>query len=149
MTAYQMRKQPLGYNGDIFQKEDYEKILQEFPMIDSVMLGRGVLVNPGLLGTICGEEEVSIAVWKAFLERVCADYMELHQDPQRALHKMKELWCYIRFSFFESDIWNEKMKYVTSLEEYREIVEEFLEQYPTAPKSTFVGNYKQRGISVK
>ena len=149
LTAYQMRKQPLGYNGDIFQKEDYEKILQEFPMIDSVMLGRGVLVNPGLLGTICGKEEVSIAVWKAFLERVCADYMELHQDPQRALHKMKELWCYIRFSFFESDIWNEKMKYVTSLEEYREIVEEFLEQYPTAPKSTFVGNYKQRGISVK
>ena len=123
--------------------------MQEFPEIDSVMLGRGVLVNPGLLGNICGEEEVSIKVWKDFLDRVCADYLEVHQDSERALHKMKELWCYIRFSFFESDIWNEKMKYVKTLEEYQEMVEEFLENYPAKPKSTFCGNYKQRGISTK
>lgn len=149
LTAYQMRNQSLGYNGDIFQKGDYEKLMLEFPEIDNVMLGRGVLVNPGLLGSICGEEDVSIVKWKAFLDRVCADYLELYQDSERALHKMKELWCYIRFSFFAYDIWNEKMKYVKTLEEYQEIIEDFLENYPVKPQSTFYGNYKQRGISGK
>ncbi len=147
LTAYQKSRLPLSYNGDIFHEEDYEKLLQEFPEIDSVMLGRGVLVNPGLVGNICGEEEMSIEIWKGFLNRVCEDYLELYQDSERALHKMKELWCYIRFSFFEYDIWNEKLKYVKTLEEYQQIVEEFLGNYTAKPQSAFYGNYKQRGIS--
>ena len=149
LKAYQMRKHPLSYNGDIFQKEDYEKLVEEFPQIDSVMLGRGALVNPGLVGSICGKDEISLETWKKFLERLCEDYLELYCDTERALHKMKEIWCYIRFSFFEVDIWNEKMKYVKCLDEYRELVEAFLDDYPARPKSTFHGNYKQRGISAK
>ncbi len=148
-TAYEKANQPLSYNGDIFRKEDFEKLLREFPNLDSVMFGRGVLVNPGLVGSICGEEAPSIEKWKSFLERVCQDYLELYQDSKRALHKMKELWCYVRFSFFEYDIWNEKMKYVQTLEDYQRMVEDFLGNYPAKPKSTFYGNYKQRGISQK
>lgn len=40
----------------IFTKEDYENISKRFPKIDGVMLGRGVLANPGLLSVIHGQE---------------------------------------------------------------------------------------------
>lgn len=148
-AAYQKKNQPLSYNGDIFRKEDYQELLREFPKIDSVMLGRGVLVDPALVGRICGDQEPSMEVWKAFIHRLCEDYQNTCISSERALYKMKEIWCYLRFSFFEQDIWNDKMKYVATLEEYQRVADEFLENYPAKPQSTFRGNYKQRGISAK
>ena len=56
--AYKRQNMPLIYNGDIFTEEDYKQVALEFPKIDGVMLGRGVLADPGLTGKIRGEEPV-------------------------------------------------------------------------------------------
>lgn len=147
--AYEKSHRFLGYNGDIFHKKDYEKLMQEFPRIDSVMLGRGVLVYPGLVGEIHGQGPAPLEVWKGFLYRLCEDYARYSVDEEHALYKMKEIWCYMRFSFPESDIWNEQIKYAKTLQEYQGIIETFINNYETIPKSTFRGNYKQRGISME
>jgi tRNA-dihydrouridine synthase len=47
-------KNPVCYNGDIKKKEDYELIAERFQETDSVMIGRGILSNPGLFGEIKG-----------------------------------------------------------------------------------------------
>ncbi len=44
--AYKSMKHPLIYNGDINTLEDYHRLIQRFPGIDGVMLGRGLLQNP-------------------------------------------------------------------------------------------------------
>ncbi len=46
-VAYEVRKAPICYNGDIFTVEDLETIEREFPQITAVMIGRGVLRHPG------------------------------------------------------------------------------------------------------
>ena len=40
---------PLCYNGDITSPESLTQILTKLPRIDTVMIGRGILQNPGLL----------------------------------------------------------------------------------------------------
>ena len=40
---------PLCYNGDITSPETLAHILEKLPMVDTVMIGRGILQNPGLL----------------------------------------------------------------------------------------------------
>ena len=48
--AYTMEqsKCPVCYNGDIFAVEDYVALTKKFPNLPAVMLGRGLLRNPGL-----------------------------------------------------------------------------------------------------
>ena len=47
---------PLIYNGDICTPEDYRKLVTDFPKIDGVMLGRGVLRDPELAEKIRRED---------------------------------------------------------------------------------------------
>ena len=134
---YQKNEKPLIYNGDIFTKEDYENISKRFPKIDGVMLGRGVLANPGLLSVIHGQELPSLEVWGAFLERLYQDFTENAVNEEKALFKLKEIWCYLRYSFPKMDIWNTKIKRCQNLKEYKMAVEELLEHYPEIPNGAF------------
>ena len=136
-AIYQKNKKPLIYNGDIFTKKDYEKVINQFPKIEGVMLGRGVLANPGLLAEIHGQELPSLDVWNKFLERLYQDFTQNAVNEEKALFKLKEIWCYLRYSFPRIDIWNTKIKRCRNLKEYRDAVEELLKIYPETPKGEF------------
>lgn len=43
---------PLCYNGEIHSVEAMQKLTEQFPKMERVMLGRGILKNPGLVGKI-------------------------------------------------------------------------------------------------
>ena len=58
--AIKLSKNPLVYNGDIFSVEDFKKFKSECPSIDTVMLGRGLMANPGLIGEI-KEKSIDVA----------------------------------------------------------------------------------------
>lgn len=138
--VYQKGKCRLGYNGDIFEEEDYKKVIREFPQIDSVMLGRGVLADPGLVGKIHGEDAPDRERWKTFLERLCDDFRRVSVDDEKALYKMKELWCYFRFSFPKMDVWNQEIKKAQTITEYQEAVKRLFEEYPGQPDGVFPGH---------
>jgi tRNA-dihydrouridine synthase len=55
--AYNNTKNPLCYNGDIFEKSDFEKISVKFPQLDSVMIGRGAIGNPFIFEEIIALSE--------------------------------------------------------------------------------------------
>lgn len=88
----------LCYNGNIFTKEDYENILKEFPQTDRVMLGRGLLANPGLIANIHGERLLKDTL-KAFCDDIYTGYRESIPGPKNFLFKVKELWFYLAKSF--------------------------------------------------
>ena len=50
--AYNTSKNKVCYNGNIYTKEDYDKIVEKFPDLESVMLGRGAVINPALFREI-------------------------------------------------------------------------------------------------
>ena len=51
-TAYETSRCSLCYNGDIFSPDDFKNLCREFPDTEKVMLGRGVLQNPWLIGML-------------------------------------------------------------------------------------------------
>ncbi|MBO5069781.1 MAG: tRNA-dihydrouridine synthase family protein [Roseburia sp.] len=53
-TAMEGSRHSLCYNGDIYSVEDYRGLVGKFPKLEKVMLGRGILTNPGLVGAIRG-----------------------------------------------------------------------------------------------
>jgi len=122
-------KHPLCYNGDIFVPEDQKKLLEVFPQTDAIMLGRGILCNPGLLDTIEDGSMPSVQELKAYLEEICEGYAEIFSGETNVLFKMKELWCYLLFLFPEDAKLAKKIKKADSLAEYREAVDMLLERY--------------------
>lgn len=125
--AYEHKTQSLCYNGDVFTKDDYLHILERFPQISGVMIGRGILRDPGLVGRIMGEPEPSKEIWRAFLERLHDDFCRISINEEKALFKLKEIWCYLRYSFADSDIWDKGIKRAQSLREYEEVVKNLFE----------------------
>ena len=53
---------PLCYNGDITSPESLTQILTKLPSIDTVMIGRGILQNPGLLQELKAASTESVAL---------------------------------------------------------------------------------------
>ena len=83
--ALSLSKSPVCYNGDIFIVEDYNKLVNSFPEVDKVMLGRGVLANPGLIGDIKGNDFITKDTLKAFHDEIFNNYIELFNDNKNAI----------------------------------------------------------------
>ena len=65
-AAMAAKEFPVCYNGDIFGKADYEQLMQQFPTLDRIMIGRGLLQNPGLAREIQGGAPLSKEEAKAY-----------------------------------------------------------------------------------
>ncbi len=62
-------KNPVCYNGDLFLPEDMAAFAARFPQVESVMLGRGLLMNPALSDICAAGEGGSIALSMAYAQR--------------------------------------------------------------------------------
>lgn len=91
------------YNGDLFTKGDHDRFVREFPKADAVMLGRGVIANPGLAGYIKNGTVTEKPRLKAFYEELAARYREEIRDERNTMYKLKELWFYMVHSFTEPE----------------------------------------------
>lgn len=119
---------PLVYNGDIISLDSYERICREFPDIHAVMLGRGILKNPGLIGELQGRPPVSRDTLLAFHDRLLTDYQQEMSGDRNVLFKMKELWSYLGSSFPNAEYTLKKIRKSSRLEEYTAAVAELLRE---------------------
>lgn len=101
--AVQESKNPLCYNGDIFDRACAEAFTAKYPQIDRIMLGRGLASNPKLAGEIRREAPVTkeeLRSYHADTFSVCRE--RIPQDRPLLLH-LKEFWYYLSRSFENSD----------------------------------------------
>ena len=122
-------KIPVCYNGDIHSKADYENFTEKFPQIDTVMLGRGIFKNPGLVGEISGKEHVRADKIQAFHDDILVGYEEIMSGDRNTLFKMKEIWSYLGEFFEGSEKQLKKIKKANRVAEYRAAVNELFGMY--------------------
>ena len=93
--ALSLSKNPVCYNGDIFTIKDYKEFSTCFPDVGSLMLGRGLLVNPGLVKEIRNNIKIEKALLKDFHDKLYNDYKEILFGEVNVLYRMKGLWGYM------------------------------------------------------
>lgn len=94
---------PICYNGDINSVSDYKRLIKRFPNIDRIMLGRGLLANPGLVDEIKGEAPVTTEKLREFHSLLYKAYKAEMADERNTLFKMKELWVFMSRFFTDSE----------------------------------------------
>ncbi len=99
--AYNMSKNKVCYNGNVFTKEEYEDIIQKYPNLGGVMFGRGAVKNPAIFREIRGGKKLSIEELKEFTERLIKNYNGVLKSDYFTLGKLKEIWMYIMWDYPE------------------------------------------------
>jgi len=119
-TALEQSKCPVCYNGDIFTKDDYMCLTERFPKLEAVMLGRGLLRNPGLAQEICERETdgAYYAKLHAFHEELYTGYQQILSGDRNVLFKMKEFWSYLLCSFPDMEKQLKKLHKLKTCAEY-------------------------------
>lgn len=120
--ALSLSNSPVCYNGDIFTKEDYNKLTKAFPEVDTVMLGRGLLSNPGLMNEIKENTFIDKKVLKDFHDEIFNTYREVFNEDRNAILRMKELWGYMIYIFSDNKKYAKKIKKSQKISDYNEAV---------------------------
>lgn len=112
---------PVCYNGDINSAEDYERFCERFPSVKQVMIGRGLIANPGLV------RELQTGVKMTWQERLdfAASLQRAYQEimPEiPVLFKMKEVWSYMATAHPDSAKLWKKIKKTRHLNEYEKVI---------------------------
>lgn len=95
---YELSRHPLFYNGDLRSVEDIHFILEKFPLLRGVSVGRGLLSSP-FVGKSFKEnetfsEDLRMSTFSAFHEELFSAYSGVLQGEIQLLTKMKTLWEY-------------------------------------------------------
>lgn len=127
--ALKLSKHSICYNGDIFTLNSYNKIINEFPEVNKVMLGRGILANPGLIGEIKNNEFTNKEIIKMFHDEIFENYTILLNEDKNAMYRMKELWGYMSHIFTNNKKYYKKIKKAQKAIDYKNAVNSlFIEQ---------------------
>lgn len=126
--ALETAKAPVCYNGDIFSIEDYERFTEMFPQVNCMMLGRGLLKNPGLTREIRQQIPLDKETLKKFHDCLYKGYCELLSGDRAILFKMKELWGFLAPAFTDYEKYAKKIKKSEKLWVYEESVEKLFSE---------------------
>ncbi len=99
--SIRLAKMSICYNGNIFNTQDYEKIRDDFPTVERVMLGRGAIANPALFREIKGGKKLCTNELVDFTKVLMPRYLEVLGSEVYTLHKLKEIWIYMMWNYPE------------------------------------------------
>ena len=128
--AAQHSKNPLCYNGNLNSVADIAAFSAKFPQIDAVMLGRGLIGDPGML-TPGGTDKEKLA---QFANELLGTYVDVFGGARNAMFRMKENWSFLRCRFDGSDRLWKQLRKTTDIGEYRALTAEFFATLPLAEK---------------
>ncbi|MDO5402477.1 MAG: tRNA-dihydrouridine synthase family protein [Eubacteriales bacterium] len=148
--AVENSKNPLCYNGDIFTRTDLLSFMEMFPMVDRIMLGRGLIADPGFIHVAASDSpkgyardlEADKKAMKQLHDEVYAKRCGIMSGDKHAIHRMKEMWSYMEQSFEDSKKDVKRIKKAQKMAEYQEAVNIFFGQSKLAERETmnFNGN---------
>ena len=118
--AAQNSKNPLCYNGDLLTLSQVDDLKKEFPALEAVMIGRGLIADPGMLAA-GGTEQATLEQFHAELLQT---YTALFGGPRNAMFRMKEQWSLWLTRFDDSEKLGKRLRKATDLAEYKAVTNE-------------------------
>ena len=124
--AMEHSKNPLCYNGDLISFKKVQAFEKAFPRIEAVMIGRGLVGDPGMLMT----GGTDIAALEAFYDELFAVYTDVFGGTRNAMFRLKENWRHLLCKFEDSEKLGKRLRKTTDAGEYKAITREIFRTLP-------------------
>lgn len=118
----------ISYNGDLFTVNRIREFEKSYPQIQSIMIGRGVIADPSMVGFLKQGKPLTKELLRAFHDLILTDYLEISSGDRNALFKMKELWFYMNTLFQSPDAYFKKIKKAGKMAEYQTAVNQLFQE---------------------
>ncbi len=116
---------PLCYNGDILSLPQAEKLREQYPEIQSVMIGRGLIADPGMLSG--GTDKAAL---EGFMNELMAVYEVEFGGSRNAIFRLKENWGFLHDRFEGCDKLWKRLRKTTDAAEFKAISAEIFHTLP-------------------
>lgn len=129
-AALARRQEVPVYNGDLFTAADVAAFCRQYPQVDAVMVGRGLMADPALGRRLRGGAPASRQELTAFHDRLLADYRQRLSGDTPVLHRMRELWNYLSGSFERTERELKAIRKAKTVAEYLPAAQRLLQDCP-------------------
>ena len=116
---------PLCYNGDILSLEQARALQNTYPQIQAVMIGRGLIADPGMLSA--GTDKAAL---EAFMNELMAVYEVEFGGSRNAIFRLKENWGFLHGRFEGCDKLWKRLRKSTDPVEFKAITDEIFHTLP-------------------
>lgn len=110
-------KAPLCYNGSLCTKAQLNALADAFPQLSAVMLGRGLIGDPGLLS----KDGTTLETLSQFHDALLEAYIPAFGGSRNAMFRMKENWRHWLCKFEGTQTLGKRLRKTTDLAEYKAI----------------------------
>ena len=126
----EVSKNPVCYNGNLCSISQIEAFAKEFPQVDSVMIGRGLIGDPGMLTP----EGTTAQALEAFMDTLLEEYQVAFGSARNAMFRLKENWHLLAYRFEGSEKLLKRLRKTTDISEYQQITHEIFHTLPLTPE---------------
>lgn len=118
-------KIPLCYNGNLNSKNDIRRFSETYPTVRAVMLGRGLIGNPGMFSP-----GTTADILQAFFDELLDEYTAVFGSARNAMFRMKENWRHLLCMFENSEKAGKQLRKTTDIAEFKQITNSIFKTLP-------------------
>ena len=123
--AVRESKNPLCYNGDITTLAQAEELAKNYPTVEAVMIGRGLIADPGMCSG--GTDVLTL---EAFMNELMDVYTVEFGGARNAIFRLKENWGFLHDRFEGCDKLWKRLRKCTDAAEFKSITDEIFHTLP-------------------
>ena len=124
--AWDNSSNPLCYNGNLCTPEQISDVRQRYPGLESIMLGRALIGDPGMF-TPGGTTAPAL---RAFHDELMEEYIAAFGSARNAMFRLKENWHFLALRFDGSEKLWKRLRKTTDIAEFRSITAEIFQTLP-------------------
>lgn len=111
------------YNGELFTADQITEFTNKFPSVKKIMLGRGLIANPGLIEEFNTGKKASMDIFKGFHDSIKQQYSTILFGDRNILFKMKDYWKVWKINFPDNAKEIKKIQKSQSINSYNKAVD--------------------------
>jgi tRNA-dihydrouridine synthase len=124
--AAENSRAPLCYNGDLTSLSRIEDIQLEYPALQSVMLGRGLISDPGMLTP----DGTTAPALERFMDALLEEYAGVFGSSRNAMFRLKENWGMLESRFDGGEKLFKQLRKTTDYSQFLSLSHQILHTVP-------------------
>lgn len=123
-------RNPVCFNGNLCSLEQITGLQTDYPQLDAVMLGRGLIGDPGMLTPGCTQ----VSTLEIFYDALLEEYTAAFGGSRNAMFRLKENWRYLLRRFEHCEKLSKRLRKITDIAEYKAITRDIFHSVPLRDK---------------